>query len=256
MYGNYFYNQTTRRLVAVFGTHFNDIKINRKANDGSQIQEILVPIAYGPVQKFLARLNQDPTFSSPAISLPRMSFEIVGIQYAPERKLLGTQRLVGKADADPKSLQTVYVPTPMDVNFQLNIMVKYNEDGMKIVEQIIPFFKPSVTPSVKMLDDVEQYFDIPIVLNGVTQEDAYDSSFEERRVLIWTLDFTMKAYYFSGTSNKKVIKFANAHVYSTMDAESKSSIVNVYPKIPGENTEPADIEIDDNYIIVTEIEDG
>lgn len=256
MYGAKFYNKTTRRLVAVFGTHFNDIRIDRRDSQDALVQTTLVPIAYGPAQKFLAKIRQDGTLSSPAMQLPRMSFEITGMQYSPERKLLGTQRFSYKNATDPTVLSSVLVPTPYDINFQLSIMTKYKEDGMKILEQILPYFKPSVTPSVKLLDNVDQYFDLPIVLNGVSSEDSYESSFEDYHTMVWTLDFTMKGYFFGPLSDRKVIKFANTSVHTTMDATKVSEFVNVYPEIVGANTAPTDIEVDDDYIVVVEVENG
>lgn len=248
MFGNDFYNQTTRRLVAVFGTHFNDIRISRikKVSGGEDVvQKFLVPISYGPTQKFLAKNSQDPDFRGASISLPRMSFELTGLQYIPERKLIGTQRLVGTDAESEDGVDTIFVPAPYDLNFTLHVMVKYNEDGMKIVEQIIPFFKPSITPSVKLLDEVEKYFDIPITLTGVNHEDNFDGAFTERRILIWTLEFTMNGYYFGATSKRKVIKFAKATV--------SNEIIETYPQIKGEpDILPINIDETDDYVIISE----
>ena len=136
-------------------------------------------------------------------------------------------------------------------------MTKYNEDGMKILEQILPYFKPEVTPSVKLLDGVDCYFDIPIILNSVTNEDSYEAAFPDRRALIWTLDFTIHAYYFGPVSNRKVIKFAESNIYDGFEATDPSKIINVYPQLTDDpSVPPTEINWDDDYIIVTESEDG
>ena len=206
MYGNHFYNETTRRYVAVFGTMFNDIEISRKTGS-TTTQQMKVPINYAPMQKILARIDQNLQNNAPAITLPRMSFEMTGMTYAPDRKLTSVTKLVtGVSDGTKTSM---FAPAPYDIEFQLNIMTKYNEDGTKIIEQILPFFKPDCTVSVKLIDELGTYFDIPIVLNSVSQEDTYEGDFESRRALIWTLNFTMKGYFFGPVSTKKQITFVD-----------------------------------------------
>ena len=218
MYGNHFYNETTRRYVAVFGTMFNDIVISRKTGN-TTVQQMKVPINYAPMQKILARLDQDLQLNAPAITLPRMSFEMTGMTYAPDRKLTSITKLV-KASAADGSMTSMFAPAPYDIEFQLNIMTKYNEDGTKIIEQILPYFKPDCTVSVKLIDELGTYFDIPIVLNSVSQEDTYEGDFESRRALIWTLNFTMKGYFFGPVSTKKQISFVDADIYPTTTVQS------------------------------------
>lgn len=225
MFGNHFYHESTRRYVAVFGTLFNDIEITRKDNStpAASIQKMKVPINYAPMQKILAKLEQDPNLRSPsAVTLPRMSFEMTGMTYSAERKLTSLTKQVKGAPLSDGRVNTMYTPAPYDIEFQLNIMTKYNEDGMKIVEQILPFFKPDCTVSVQMVDGLG-YVDIPVVLNSVSQEDSYEADFQTRRALIWTLNFTMKAYFFAPTQTKKQIKFVDVDLYP-----HSSSVVSDY----------------------------
>jgi hypothetical protein len=266
MYGNQFYNETTRRYVAVFGTLFNDISIQRNNATGSVSKTLKVPINYAPMQKVLARIDQDLELDAPAMTLPRMSFEITGMNYAPDRKLPRMNKL-RKTDAETNSSQAIaYNPAPYDISFDLNIMTKLNEDGTKILEQIIPFFTPDVTHSVKILDDMDLYLDIPIILNSVSFEDVYEGDFESRRSLIWTLSFTMKAYYFGPVSTKKVIKFSTANAFpadnSLVATEGESVTVQPGLKSDGtpantvENSIPVDdISSDDDWAAIATIED-
>jgi len=212
MCGTHFYNESTRRYVAVFGTMFNNLQIERKSGSTS-VQKMKVPINYAPMQKILAKLEQDPNLNAPAITLPRMSFEITGMNYSSERKLTSlTTQVKGSPTSDGR-VSTMFAPAPYDIEFQLNIMTKYNEDGMKILEQILPYFKPDCTVSVKMIDELNTYVDIPVLLTGVSQEDTYEADFQTRRALIWTLNFTMKAFFFGPTSPKKQIKFVDVDLY-------------------------------------------
>ena len=226
MFGHTFYNQTTRRYVAIFGTLFNDISIWRKDNANVQQQIMKVPLNYGPMEKYLSRSQQDPNFTAPAISLPRMSFEIINIEYDGERKLAGL--LGSKTNGSTPGTATVqYSPAPYDLTFELNIMVKYSEDGLKIVEQILPYFKPAFTVSAKLVDGSDVLTDIPIILNSVSKEDSYEGSYEELRAITWTLTFTLKGYYYGPTTEKKIIKFTDVNFYPLMDATQAVEQVNV-----------------------------
>lgn len=265
MYGQQFYNETTRRYVALFGTLFNDIKIDRIGPDNVR-KRMTVPINYAPYQKILARLDQDPDLDAPAMTLPRMSFEILGMTYAPDRKLPRKNK-IRRANANIDSgMDTIYNPTPYDIEFQLNIMTKLNEDGTKILEQIVPYFAPDVTHSVKLIDQLDLYLDIPIVLTGVSLEDSYEGDFETRRALVWTLSFTMKGYFFGPTTNKKIIKFANADAYPEIDPTlaTYGESIQVQPGLTA-NNEPttsltqtvnySDINSDDDWDYIVSIED-
>ena len=206
---NYFYNETTRKYVALFGTLFNQLKIERKDNAGNLVQSMIVPISYAPFQKVLARVAQDPDLlnsRTQSIRLPRMSFEITSLLYDPVRKVNSTTKIRKSSAESSGSRAFQYAPVPYNIDFSLYIMTKYQEDATKIMEQIIPFFTPDWTASVKMIADMDP-LDIPIILNSVTTEDLYEGDFETRQSILYTLNFTLKGYYFGPEKKKKVIKF-------------------------------------------------
>ena len=242
-----FYNETTRRYVAIFGTLFNDITISRKNNAGTTIQTMKVPVNYGPMQKFLAKLEQDPNLTAPAMTLPRITFEIIGMTYDGERVLTNLSRHKMPISNNDNSYNTQFTPTPYNIDFQLNIMTKFTEDGSKILEQIIPYFKPEFTPTVKLIDTLDMYFDVPIVLTSITTEDTYEGSYDERRALIWTLAFTMKGYYFGPVTAKKVIKFVTAKVYNELTANTALEKVVTRPGLTSTGLPSTDINNTVNY---------
>lgn len=264
MFGTNFYHETTRRYVATFGTLFNDINISRADNTGTTVQTMRVPISYAPVQKLLARLQQDPGLTAPAMTLPRMSFEMISISYDGERKVNSLIRQ-SRTQATAHDFDSVFTPAPYNIEFQLNIMAKYAEDGTKIIEQILPYFKPDFNLKIKLIDDLDMYLDVPVILNSVSLEDTYESDYQTRRTIIWTLSFTMKAYYFGPTTARKVIKFSNANVFS--DLTSTTLIENVYVQ-PGMDANGApttsvnnsisynDIDFEDNWAYIVQITDG
>lgn len=269
MLGNDYYFGLIRKYVAVFGTLFNNIYLTR-SEAGYANQEIKVPIAYGPREKTLARLEADPSLNRPAaIVLPRMSFEISGVRYAPERKLPSTYY---KSFKDANGVvNTQYVPVPYDIDFSLSIMAKNAEDATKIVEQILPFFTPDFTPTVHLIPEMEVKMDVPIVLQNVNIDDQYEGDYEQRRAIIWTLQFVVKGYMFgpirgpasgrSGTE-RPVIKIANIHMRD-MDMGGTLETVSVTPGLTA-NGDPTtkysesipylDINADDNFGFVVTIE--
>ena len=230
---NYFYNQTTRKYVALFGTLFNQLKIKRTTNDGTVSQDIIVPLSYAPFQKVLARVQQDANLLNSrraAIQLPRMSFEITNMFYDPARKISTTRKVYTTTAEDNEDNRNIlYSPVPYNLDFSLYIMTKYSEDATKLLEQIIPFFTPDWTVTARMMDDIDP-IDIPVVLNGITVEELYEGDFETRQSVLHTLSFTLKGWYFGPIKEKKVIKFVEANLSSdTATNAAFQEQVQVYP---------------------------
>jgi hypothetical protein len=264
IFGYSYYNQTTRRYIAIFGTLFNNISIGRSNNAGSEEQRFKVPVNYGPMQKFLSKIEQDPDLQAQAITLPRISFELTSMNYAGDRKLtnytMTSQGIPGTNDV----VRTQLAATPYDLEFSLNIMAKYSEDATKIVEQILPFFKPEFTVTATMIDTMDTSLDIPIILNSINSEDTYEGSYDERRAIIWTLQFTLKGYYFGPISNKKIIKFIDVNSYTTLTATLPVMDVQVRPGLTA-NGQPttilansipyANVNIDDDWAHIVTIRD-
>lgn len=190
----YFYHEILRRTVISFGSLFNEIVIKHKNNSDQTVSVIKVPLAYGPTQKFLARLNQSPNLNKPVqITLPRMSFEMVSLQYDVSRKSGLTQTF--KA-LDGQNLKKVFLPVPYNIGFELNILTKLNDDALQIIEQILPFFQPSFNITINLISSIGEKKDIPITLDNISFTDDYEGDYSSRRALIYTLRFTAKTYLF------------------------------------------------------------
>ena len=194
MLGTYFYHEIIRKTVISFGTLFNDIHVRHQDSTGKDISQIKVPISYGPKQKFLARLQQQPELNKAVqISLPRISFEMNNIQYDPSRKSGIAQTF--KAN-DSGKLKKVFMPVPYNLGFELNILTKLQDDSLQILEQILPFFQPGFTLTIDLVDQIGEKRDVPMVLENIAFTDDYEGNFETRRALIYTLSFTAKTYMF------------------------------------------------------------
>jgi len=206
----YYYHEILRRTIITFGTLFNNIRVKTSDNSGNVVSEIKVPLAYGPKQKFLARLEEAPDdLNNPVrITLPRMSFEFVSLNYDSRRKAPTTQTFIAPTKNDKKDVRKAYMPVPYNMEFELNIMTKHNDDMLQIVEQILPYFQPAYTVSVNLVDTIGEKKDVPFVLNNINMEDDYEGDFSTRRALIYTLRFTAKTYLFGPvpSSSADIIK--------------------------------------------------
>ena len=193
----YFYNEILRRTIIAFGTLFNTISIKQSGGE-TDASIIRVPLAYGPTQKFLARLTQSPDLNkATSLSLPRMSFEFTGLTYDPGRKVTSTQKIVVQnPDSDTPDEKKVYMPVPYNMQFELAIMCKLNDDALQITEQILPYLQPSYNLTVNLVGSINEKRDIPVILENITMQDDYEGDFESRRVLLYTLRFTAKTYLF------------------------------------------------------------
>ena len=197
MLGTYFYHEILRKTVISFGTLFNDIHVRHNDNNGKSISDMKVALAYGPMQKFLARLEQQADLNrSTALTLPRMSFEMTNIAYDATRKASITQTFKASDTDDGGKMKKVFMPVPYNLGFELNILVKQQDDGLQILEQILPFFQPGFTLSIDLVKSIGEKRDIPMILNSISQQDDYEGDFSTRRALIYTLSFTAKTFMF------------------------------------------------------------
>jgi hypothetical protein len=245
MLGQQFYHETMRKIVVSFGTLFNNIQIVRKNSSGTIVQSMKVPLAYGPQQKFLARLNADPALASKiAVTLPRLGFEMNGITYDPSRKLNRVQkfRKVKTSADNANKLDTQYMPVPYNINFTLYAMAKNSDDALQIVEQILPFFQPDYTLTINDMADMGIKRDVPIILNDVSYEDNYQGDFTERRAIIYTMTFTAKFYLYGPVTSTSVIKTVQVDQYTDLPDQSPKREQR-YTVTPS----PASADADDDF---------
>jgi len=217
MLGRQFYHETVRNVVVGFGTIFNNIQLVRKDNSGVIQQTMKVPLAYGPRQKFLVRLNEDADLSKQvAVTLPRIGFEITGLTYDPARKLNRIQKFKKVKGDKSEQLDTQYMPVPYNIGFQLYILAKQSDDALQVIEQILPYFQPDYTITMNDNPDMDVKKDIPVILNSISYEDDYQGDFTTRRAIIYTLDFTCKFYLYGPVTSSKVIKTVQVDQYADM----------------------------------------
>ena len=208
MLGSTFYHQTIRKYVAVFGTLFNDINVERKHSGGTVIEKIKVPLAYGPKQKHVLASQETTTVTrQTATRTPRMGFALTGVAYDSVRKLntLG-RNVAANTAAGTSTLMTQYNPVPYNFDFTLYILVKNAEDGTQILEQILPFFTPEFTVTVNTIPEMGIKADTPIILNSADVSDEYEGDLDSRRTIIWTLSFLLKGYIYPDLKTSSVIK--------------------------------------------------
>ena len=246
----YFYHEIMRRTIIGFGSLFNDITIKHTNDSDSTVSNLKVPLAYGPVQKFLARLEQQPSLDNRefAVTLPRIGFEIAGLEYDPTRKLNKVQKFRQvKEGEDGKVINYQYTPVPYNISYNLFCFTATAENGLQIVEQIVPFFQPDYTVTINMVPNLGIKRDVPIVLNSTRYEDSYDGAFTQRRAVIYTLNFTAKTYLFGPMSNQKVVKKVQSDLGTDTDSPlTREERIIVIPN-------PTTANADDDFGFTTSI---
>jgi hypothetical protein len=247
MFNNYFYNQGMRKLTVAFGTIFNNIQVKKRSGD-STIQSIRVPLAYGPKEKFMVRLDQQSSLENRefAITLPRMGFEISGIAYDGGRKLTRIQKYRTVKTGSTEVTNYNYTPVPYNISYKLYVFTANAENGLQIVEQILPYFQPDYTVTLNLIPEMGIKRDVPIILTDVSYEDTYDGDFTTRRAVTYTLSFTAKTYLFGPPYTSKVIKETQADTYSDTTATARESRVTVVP-------DPLSADADDDFGFTTTI---
>lgn len=209
-----YYHGIVRKTIVGFGSLFSNIYIDRKQGDsvnGDTVQRVQVPLAYAPKEKWLVRLDSDPTLEhNTYVTLPRMSFEITGYTYDATRKTNRMSTIT--CGVGTNAMNMVFSPVPYNIDIYLYILTKTQEDGLQIIEQILPTFTPEYTLQIKTVDDMNIITSVPVILNSVTVQDDYDGDFQTRRFVTHTLSFTLKTSMFGSTSSQGVITQANANI--------------------------------------------
>ncbi len=221
MLGTTYYHETIRKYVAIFGTLFNDINIQRRNSAGIITEQIKVPIAYEAKDKLLLRMRGVQAERSVSTTLPRMGFSMTAITYDGTRKLntLG-QVYAANTAASSSTLMKQYNPVPYNFDFTLGAMVDNSEDGAQIFEQIVPFFTPEFNVTVNLIPSMNIKPDIGIILNDVTVEDTYEGEFTLRREIVWTLGFTLKGFIYPDVKSGSVVKTVHVNLRMPGDNET------------------------------------
>lgn len=243
MFGGHFYHATTRKAVAIFGTLFNNLKVIRKDGSGNVLNQIKVPLAYGPKQKFLARIDAvTGSDASMAIKLPRVAFEITTLALDSTQKLQKRNQVIENHATDANKKKTLNHIVAYDIGVSLYILAKNQDDGLQIMEQILPYFQPEYTVTITPVEGFQYKQDVPIVLQSVSIQDDYEGDFITRRALIYQLDFNMKMKYFGPTTDQGVIKEINIDFNEDVGGANILEDMDI-------TISPTNAEEDDNYTV-------
>lgn len=212
--GKQFYFSTTRKIVAVFGTLFNSLYIGRYSDTGTLVKNISVPLVYAPKRHFIARQAEEDSErvnTNVAITLPRMSFELVDMQYDATRSI-NPRRSKKYNSTNVDNMLRQQSPAPYTMMMDLNVYTKNTDDMFQILEQILPYFRPSITVPIKLVTETNQIVDVPFKLTGVSPSIEYEGSLGDGRTLIYTLSFDIETYIYPPVEDTGIIKkvYANS----------------------------------------------
>ena len=245
MLGSHFYNQIVRKNIIAFGTLFNNIVLkSTDPSDGTVLEEMKVPLAYGPKQKFIVRLEENASNSKVAITLPRLYFEMTSIDYDSTRKTSPIQKYKTIIDGNGGEVRVQYVPVPYNLSFELGVIAKSQDDALQIVEQIFPFFTPQYTVTVKPFSNITDLTeDVPITLTSTNFSDDFEGSIEQRRTIIYTLSFEMKINFYGPLNQSKIIREVSNNIFIIDSAGSSGDYIKTQQITPT----PAGVTADSDY---------
>jgi hypothetical protein len=217
---NVFYNRMIRKLTVAFGDLFNNITLVRYNPDNSEQERFIVPIDYATKELYVMRIQGDPNLDKKVMmTLPRMSYEMNGLNYDSSRKQITNIKYFSQ---NGEITNSQYVPVPYDFDFSLYLYVRNIEDGNQIIEHILPYFTPDYTIKVNMIPEMGIVKEVPIILKDTKYDVTYEGDYtSDTRMVIWTLNFTVKGFVFGATSAANIIK---------------TSITNIYNKITDKDT--------------------
>lgn len=261
LYNTHFHHSHLKNYAILVGTLLDGIDVVRFNQAGQEDSRVRVAVTHSPKEKFIRRLAEDPNLlAQPAITMPIIGYEMVSMNYAPDRKLSSKQKFVFVDPAGTKSPKIVYTPVPYDLVFEARIATKTQEDMMQIVEQIAPFFAPDFTVGFRGVKNPNIVFDVPVTLDYIQRRDEYEGRFEDNRVIIWTLGFVVKAFLFGPVREGGLIKHIDVPVYDIAEANKSPELrqylvdYDIEPFIEG--VPLANIQIDDPWTVKTTVTYG
>ena len=262
MLGTQFYNQAVRKTVVAFGTLFNNIELKKIVN--GQVMEVeKVPLAYGPKQKFLYRLQGNPVDGRKvAITLPRIYFEMTGIDYDSARKTTATTKYrsivpVEGSTENATKVKEQYMPVPYNVSFEVGIIAKSQDDGLQILEQILPFFQPSFSMSLKFIPDMDEVRDVAVVLNSVDFDDDWEDDFSTRRSITYSMQFTAKSYIYGPYSKADIIRKSRIiETIGDQDVGKRTVELSYTPKAKTDINQDGQVDAADDLLVTADDDFG
>lgn len=259
MLGPHYYNEAIRKTVVAFGTLFNNIEIQKVDPQTKTVIEVeKVPLGYGPKNKFLTRLEQNPEVGRKvAIQLPRLYFEMTGINYDNARKTSPIQKYRTVVNDNGNEVRVQYVPVPYNMDFELGIIAKSQDDGLQIIEQILPYFQPNFNLTLNFIPDMDEKRDVAVILNSVDYEDDWEDDFMQRRSIIWTLNFTAKSYIYGPFNQAGIIR--KATVYESvgdLNQSRRNAAYSYTPKALEDNNNDGVIDTLDDALVMPDDDFG
>ena len=243
-----FYWGTIRKAIVAFGSMFNNITIQRTDANGNVVQLQKVPLSYSPKQKFLTKIRQQPDIDNQNVQvlLPRMGFEMISLDYDPNRKISPIQQ--SRTINSSTAANAQYAPTPYNINVILYVYAKNQDDALQVIEQILPYFNPDYNLTIKAVPQLNIKNDLPIILSSIGFEDDYEGDLTTRRSIIWTLSFVLKLNFYGPVSKQGIIKKTTSNIFNDAELTSQQQIITVQP-------DPVTANVTDSFGYIENFED-
>lgn len=213
---NHFHYKCLRKTTVAFLNLFNDIKIG-KYQGGTLAKLVDVPIKFAPKQKFYYWVYDRKHEKR----LPMLAAEITSISYSADRAKGKNEKI--RISSDQDKIDYYVTPTPYDINFTLKAATEYMTEMNQIAEQILPFFNPFVYTTVNV-PEINDTFNMKVMFNSVTLDQESDIGQDEYRNIIWSFDFTVKAWILKPSGDIGTVRKVIQKIYTDEEAWNKHSV--------------------------------
>lgn len=274
MIGSHWYHKLFTIYSKVFANLFNDLTVVRYDKSGNIVQQLPVPIAYGPKSKWVRRVTEDPDHSQTvAYQVPRMAYELTSWERITDGRQKWPLRKRSNTNTANTTMTYQYVGNPYRLTFQLYILARNADEGFQIMEQIIPFFAPDWHVTISPVPEMNYRDDCKIKLINAQLDQEYDGSLEDQRIMTWTISFEMEVLFYGPKERQGIIKRVQVDLYipdGELSAESMAespwaSRIVVKPGLTANGTPTTDanssipykdINPDDNWDFVENYYEG
>ena len=217
-----FYHATTKKMIVAFATVFDNILIDLENG-----REIKVPLRYVQGEKFLDKYAQytDTQATVKPLTLPAMGFEWTSTNFDTERHTNTMNKLQDRQMAKTRTYS--YNRTPVSWQFDLYIVTNRMSDGLKIVEQIIPFFTPHLNLRVRAIEELQEPDNVQLTLTSFSHDINYDGSMDDARTITFQLSFTLHGYLYQDMKRHTSIKKSILNIENMTDSEMQERFMQM-----------------------------
>lgn len=221
----FYYPKTYKNITIAMLDMFNQMYVEKYNTSGNVVKQKQVPIQFGNIEKMQADRLEAHYFDTTNaeygeryyLTIPRMALKFDGISYNADRAygVNDWMHFLGQ-EWETNDIQQVfknYAPAPYDYNYTLYIKTDSMDYLAQLLENILPYFNPSVFLRVKEFSFLNIERDLKVTLNSINPELVEDMNNEDTKYSNCSLSFTVEGWMYRPWSYGSIIKVINTKYF-------------------------------------------